>query len=334
MAFLISTTTLFLAAVVALTGYTIVPSVIAWYRLRHIPGPKIAAWTNLWLINKLWRGNSFNDMSNVCTQYGTQKPLGALGCFHLCPPSSILLPHKTDKQLTGNMVRIAPNYVICGDPNEVRRLWSVRSPFERGDWFKPRAWFKSGRKENLPDEASSQPAYNHHGALRSKVYAGYNGKGVDGVHDAIDEGIERFAQLIDEKYISTATEYRPVDLGRKIQFMTLDIISKIAFGETLGYLDNDDDIYSYIRMSHSLNPVIPVLALVPWLLTIAQSKFLRALLPVKDETIGLRPIRGFVQNVVDKRFGPKAIDQPDMLGSFVRNGLTHEDAEAEAMVQM
>lgn len=86
-----------------------------------------------------------------------------------------------------------------------------------------------------------------------------------GLHQAIDDGILRFSQLIDEKYISTETEYRPCDLARKLQFMTLDIVGKIAFGESLGFMDEDRDKWNYIEQAEASLPVMQVIAMRPWI---------------------------------------------------------------------
>jgi hypothetical protein len=40
------------------------------------------------------------------------------------------------------------------------------------------------------------------------------------------------------------------------------------------------------------------------------------------------------KEVVGKRFGPDAKDQRDMLGSFIRHGLTRDEAESETILQM
>lgn len=42
----------------------------SWYRLRHIKGPGFAAWTGLWLINKTRQGSLFEELGDVCKQYG------------------------------------------------------------------------------------------------------------------------------------------------------------------------------------------------------------------------------------------------------------------------
>ena len=40
------------------------------------------------------------------------------------------------------------------------------------------------------------------------------------------------------------------------------------------------------------------------------------------------------KDVVGQRFSPDAKDQKDMLGSFIRHGLTHDEAESETILQM
>jgi hypothetical protein len=40
------------------------------------------------------------------------------------------------------------------------------------------------------------------------------------------------------------------------------------------------------------------------------------------------------KEVVGQRFGPDAKDQRDMLGSFIRHGLTRDEAESETILQM
>lgn len=40
------------------------------------------------------------------------------------------------------------------------------------------------------------------------------------------------------------------------------------------------------------------------------------------------------KEVVGERFGPEKKVQRDMLGSFIRHGLTQQEAESESLVQM
>jgi len=45
-------------------------------------------------------------------------------------------------------------------------------------------------------------------------------------------------------------------------------------------------------------------------------------------------VYSITKEIVGKRFGPDAKDQRNMLGSFLRHGLTRDEAESETILQM
>ena len=45
-------------------------------------------------------------------------------------------------------------------------------------------------------------------------------------------------------------------------------------------------------------------------------------------------VYSITKDVVGQRFGLDAKDQRDMLGSFIRHGLTRDEAESETILQM
>ena len=56
--------------------------------------------------------------------------------------------------------------------------------------------------------------------------------------------------------------------------------------------------------------------------------------PKPTDHIGMGAMLGVAKRVVSERYGPEAKDHPDMLGSFVRNGLTQQESESESMLQI
>ncbi|KAH8172544.1 cytochrome p450 domain-containing protein [Sarocladium implicatum] len=280
-----------------LGAYVLVRRVLTWWRLRHVPGPTVAAWTSLWLINKTWQGKVFESLGQVCERYGP-------------------------------IARIAPNHVLCGDPAQVRRMWAPRSQFRRAPWYK-------GFQLDPPNDCTlSMRDDDIHAVLRAKIAPGYGGKDVDDVENSVDTGIARFVGLIEEKYLSTQTEYLPVDFARKVQFMTLDVISKIAFGEAFGFIDADEDLYGYIKTTEDTVPMMQMFALIPWLIGLLQSPICKAMMPSERDTVGLGPIMATANRYVGQRFTSDAKDRRDMLGSFVRHGLTQREAQSESLVQI
>ncbi|KAK1755478.1 cytochrome P450 [Echria macrotheca] len=282
----------------AFAAYTTSKYLWAYYRLRHIKGPWLAGFSDLWLMNKTLHGKTFEDIGRLC-------------------------------QTQGPLVRIAPNYISCGDPAEIRRLWAARSGFDRAKWYQ-------GFRLDPPHDVSiSMCDAEAHTVFRSKLAPGYSGRGVTGLHEAIDAGILQFVELIETKYISTEKAHRPVDMARKIQYLTLDIIAQIAFGETLNFMSTDSDSFGYIEQAEASMRIFQVIALQPWILSVLQSPLLsRFPMPSATDTVGLGRIKGIANNFVAKRFGPDKTELPDMLGSFLQHGVTRREAEAESLLQV
>jgi hypothetical protein len=101
-------------------------------------------------------------------------------------------------------------------------------------------------------------------------------------------------KLIDSKYITTDTEYRPIDFGRKAQYFTLDVITAVAYGLPFGFLATDTDVYQYIETSEKVVPAAMMVTVFPWLNHVLTSSFMKSLLPSATDPIGFGKIIGFV----------------------------------------
>jgi cytochrome P450 len=174
-----------------------------------------------------------------------------------------------------------------------------------------------------------------HEKLRAKLAPGYGGKDVDNLHQLIDEQVAGFVSLLESKYLSTDASFKPVDLARKVQYFTLDVISSLAFGRAFGYLEADADLFGYIKNTESALPTVLATSLVPWFLRVLQSPRLKWLMPAAREMAGIGTVIQLGQAAVAERFdGDKSVVKRDMLGSFVGHGLTREEAEGETVLQI
>lgn len=122
----------------------------------------------------------------------------------------------------------------------------------------------------------------------------YSGKGNEYLEKSIDDNIEKIIRLLDSKYLSTKTEFKPVDMATKFQLLTLDIISEIAFGNAFGNLTADKDVSSYMKTMEDMFPLIILLGTWPALTKIFFSKLLRPFLPKETDTVGIGKLMGFV----------------------------------------
>jgi hypothetical protein len=101
-------------------------------------------------------------------------------------------------------------------------------------------------------------------------------------------------KLIETKYISTVSDFRPLEFAKKAQYFTLDVITSIAFGDPFGYLTKDEDIHEYIKTTEETLPAIIMVGVFPWLNRVLQSPLMRMFLPSDKDALGLGKVMGFV----------------------------------------
>lgn len=285
-----------LGVVSVVIGIAILLRARSWLRLRHIPGPPFAGFSELWLLQKTLGGRCHLDTAEACEKYGP-------------------------------LVRIGPNHLVTNDPEVLRKMAAVRSPYRRS------IWYEGMRLE--PDYANviSERDENRHNDLRTKMAAGYSGKENENLEQAIDANVAKFIQLLESKYVSTSTTYKPVDFAPKTQFFTLDVISDIALGKSLGNLEADEDCYSYIKTTEETFPMIVLLGAFPWLANVFFSRPMKSLLPSDTDTVGMGKLMGIAKEAAEERFGPDKKTKKDMIGSFIRHGLTERETRGEILLQ-
>ena len=74
----------------------------------------------------------------------------------------------------------------------------------------------------------------------------YSGREHGGFEPAIDNNITALISLIEQKYISTPGESRPLDMAKRAQFFALDVVSEIGHGRPFGFLRQDKDLHQFL----------------------------------------------------------------------------------------
>ncbi|KAH0550974.1 hypothetical protein GP486_007661 [Trichoglossum hirsutum] len=252
----------------------------------------------LWLVKSVVRRNMYEDFGAACEEYGS-------------------------------IVRIGSNILITDSPEIAFRMSAVRSKYHRSDQY------NAGRMDPTRNNLFSELDETRHMELRTKMATGYSGKENVHLEESIDNRILDLVKLIETKYLSAGSHMRAFDLARKAQFLTLDVITDVAFGESFGNINADEDVHGYIdAIERMLLPslwlqVFPSLVrllAIPWIG--------RMVLPSSGDHIGVGKAMGVAKKVVAERYGPDRKVRGDMLGSFIRHGLTQEEAESESLLQM
>ncbi|KAG5803877.1 hypothetical protein H9Q74_011296 [Fusarium xylarioides] len=284
-------------AVLGLVVLFVADTLRTWYRLSHVPGPFWAGFSKAWMVRQ-----SFKGIQPYAIQQANEK--------------------------YGSLVRIGPNELATDDPKLLKRMMSSRSAYTRGPWY------NALRFEPGKDNLFSMRDDDAHTKLRNKMAAGYSGKENESLERTIDEHIAKLINLLETKYLSTNKDYRPVDFAQKIQFFTLDVISDLAFGQPFGYIEQDDDVFDFIKITKAYFPVTLFIANIPSLVSLLHSRLFSGALPKESDKLGFGAFIGVANKKVAERFAPGAESRPDMLGSFIRHGLTQEEASRESLLNV
>ncbi|KAI8216517.1 hypothetical protein K4K54_012135 [Colletotrichum sp. SAR 10_86] len=153
----------------------------------------------------------------------------------------------------GNLARVGPNDLIMEDPELVKRVLGARSTYRRADWYDAvRFHPKKNNVLSMRDE-------DEHAKLRAKMAAGYNGKHVQDFEKKLDNNLSNFFRLLG-RYIDAG---QPFDFARKVQYFTLDVITDLAFGDPMGFMAEDGDLYDYIETTEKAMPSFITLTVFP-----------------------------------------------------------------------
>jgi len=243
--------TLLLAAMIARTAR-------AWYRLRHIPGPQLATLSPAWIIKALSSGRFHEKLLQVSREYGP-------------------------------LVRIGSNDLLCTEPDVLRRMSAVRSPYTKGDFY------ETGRIIPGYNNVVCERDETKHKALRAAMSGAYQGRDTGSlmtVEAAVDRQIQKLVDLIDAKYISESGTLRPLELSTRAQFFSLDVISDLSFGKAFGFLVEDKDLFQYNEINDSAIPIMNMLQAMPWLTNIVYRWPFKLALPSDQDNVGFGRLMG------------------------------------------
>ncbi|KAK5070160.1 hypothetical protein LTR64_001997 [Lithohypha guttulata] len=181
-----------------------------------------------------------------------------------------------------------------------------------------------------------------HDERRKKMAAGYSGKDNLTLERDLDDCILDLCNLIESRYAVDAaaesSQLKPMDLARKIQYFTVDVMSKVSLGLNFHDLRDDNDNFEYINEIETMFPKIFSTCCTPRVLMfLTDIRFLKLFAPQATAKLGMGKVLAITQKLVAEHFDAEknvVVHKPDMLDSFMKHGLTQEQAEQESVLQL
>ncbi|KAM6483357.1 cytochrome P450 [Trichoderma sp. SZMC 28011] len=280
-----------------LISFFVFGRIVTYARLRSFKGPFLSNFTNLPHRKALFQQRCQEWYGEICEKYGP-------------------------------IARIAPNVLITSDPD----VWihvNNKPGYKRSEWY-----YTACRIEYRRDNVFTQTDNKKHEARRKQMAPGYSGRENPDLEQSIDQRLHEFIDLIRSKYVSTSGNVVPVDMAKKVQFFTLDVISGVGLGKTFGMLQSDTDVENYLQSSEE-GLHIANFGLAFSLSWITQARFLgKFIAPSPDDSKGFGRMMATCFRYVNERVANPTDKRSDMLASFIRHGISGDELRSEALEQI
>ncbi|KAK2758974.1 hypothetical protein FQN54_003072 [Arachnomyces sp. PD_36] len=285
--------------------YTVIHSISVRFRhLNQYPGPTWAPYTRLWLCKTMASADGANKWVAINKQFGS-------------------------------LARIGPNHLLTDDPELTKRVLGARSPYVRGPSY------NSAKIDLHIRNVVSERDPAKHNRLRHQLSAGYAGKDVENFEAAVSERIEDFVNRMDKNWISKPGDTKILDIATKIQYLAMDTMSHLCFGQPIGFVETDSDVSNFLQGAQRIVSIAQHLSIIPEITTLTDCiqslPWLGKMLTVSagDKT-GFGMILGIARKIVNERFESKEPGEVkrDILGSFIRHGLSQKPAELEIIITL
>lgn len=140
-----------------------------------------------------------------------------------------LAVHEAHQQL-GTHVRVAPNHVSISDPAAMNDIYG------HGAGFLKDAWYDGGAGEfrHMAD-ARVKAEHQQKRKLLAHVFAQ---KTIANLEPVISDTVAILLAQVE----SSAVQGKPINMRRYLNYFTIDVFSRLLYGETQGCLERGDDI--------------------------------------------------------------------------------------------
>lgn len=205
---------LLVKALAVLVGYYLATTLYQWHRLRKVPGPFLAGFSDLWLLSTVWTGDQTGIYSDLAKKYGGG----------------------------GGLVRVGPNDLITDDLEILKRMSRARSPYGKDTFYR----FTVRHPDH--DNMFSTLDLAAHDRIKAKLAGPYGGRETVAMEPIVDELVEALIRHVREKARlgqdddDDGREPVTVDLAPISTYFTMDVITRVAFGKELGFLRTDSDV--------------------------------------------------------------------------------------------
>lgn len=229
--------------------YYILTAIYSWNRLRAFPAASWSAhFSYLWLAKTTYSGR----------QYWVHRSL-----------------HKDSRGTSEPFVRVGPNELVTNNPDVVKIISGTDERWRRDPFY------ITGRFNPYHDNLFSRLDPGEHRLAKSRTIAAYSGRETPDLEVGVDDVVKTLLSTMQGRYTTAVNSPSEdsclvppsLDLGKTSCYFTLDVITRLAFGQETGFLRADKDHYNFLGSLHELWPRMSTCADIPWIRKVLFSSF-------------------------------------------------------------
>ncbi|KAF5020213.1 hypothetical protein F66182_7778 [Fusarium sp. NRRL 66182] len=179
------------------------------YGYAKIPGPALAAYTDLWRFFNVW---------------------GRL------PQQTHIALHKR----YGPVVRLGPKCISISDPDAIRVIYAIKAGFVKSDFYPVQQ--PVTRDGTLLQGMFNTTDEKYHAKLRRSVANAFALSTLVQFEPLIDSTIEAFLSQLSKRYADKSGQDGTCDFSSWLQFYAFDVIGELTFSRRLGFVDQGTDV--------------------------------------------------------------------------------------------
>ncbi|KAF2004773.1 cytochrome P450 [Amniculicola lignicola CBS 123094] len=222
------------------SAFLVIPSLVllilitqtltSWTRLRHIPGPHTAKFSNL--ARFLW------VKSNRAHEIHTQ--------LH---------------RKYGPVVRFGPNMVAVADPAEIGHIYGFgkTGAWRKSDFYRALLMKPTGKP--MPGIFATQDETIHK-ALKRPISGAYSMSTLVSFEPYVDATMRVFCDQLQTRFAETKAV---ADFGMWLQMFAFDVIGQLTFSKRLGFLERGEDVDNVMARLWGMFRQTSLASQMPWI---------------------------------------------------------------------
>ncbi|RPA86872.1 cytochrome P450 [Ascobolus immersus RN42] len=189
----------------------------------------------------------------------------------------------------GPVVRLSPDALIISDPKYLPIVYHMRVN-------KPDMSETQGANESVLGAAH----YKEHAKRKRRVAGAYSMTNVRRMEHHVDGHVIRLIKTFDDLYAKTGKVF---DYAPWAQYFAYDVVSDVAFGKPLGFVETNSDVFGLLKMFQQGIPITAVFTKLPTLAWFFRVTGLKGLLkPKPNQNFGIGGLMHFKDKLLAERY--------------------------------